>query len=74
MSRAFTKESDDSEWLGDVAPDIRALERYLTNESGGIRVTHTNHSFDAELGREVYEMSNGECYALDEESRWTIVH
>jgi hypothetical protein len=43
MSRAFVKESE-GEWLGDVAPEIGALERFLTRESGErvflLRTTH----------------------------------
>jgi hypothetical protein len=33
MSRAFTKESE-QEWLGDVDPEIAALERFLSREHG----------------------------------------
>jgi hypothetical protein len=37
MSRAFVKESE-GEWLGDVAPELSALEQFLTRENGGVKV------------------------------------
>jgi hypothetical protein len=68
MSRAFVKESE-GEWLGDVAPDLASLEWFLTKENGGLKVQHVR-TFTDEAGRTVHEMSNGNCYALDEDQRW----
>jgi hypothetical protein len=70
MSRAFVKESE-GEWLGDVAPDVAALERFLTREAG-VRVDQLRSFVDAD-NRTVHEMSNGSCYTLDEDQRWRTV-
>jgi hypothetical protein len=70
MSRAFTKESDDREWLGDVAPEISALERYLTKESGE-RVTELQ--IENRDDNTIHYMSNDKAYALDFDGRWTAV-
>jgi hypothetical protein len=71
MSRAFIKESE-GEWLGDVAPDTSALERFLTRENGE-RVYEVRTTRDAATGRDLHEMSNGNCYALDDDGRWKSV-
>lgn len=71
MSRAFTKESE-SEWLGDVAPEINALERFLTREYGE-RVFLIHSTQDATTARPIHEMSNGNSYALDNDGRWMSV-
>jgi len=72
MSRAFVKESDgDSEWLGGIAPTIEALAKYLTKENHGIQVVELSRKHDPN-GRELIEMSNGECYYVDEEGRWRL--
>jgi hypothetical protein len=72
MSRAFVKESD-NEWLGDVAPDVPALERYLTRENGGMKVFEVARRLDETSRRDIHEMSNGNCYTLDEDGRWTVI-
>ncbi len=69
MSRAFVKESE-TEWLGDVEPEIAALERFLTKESGGERITRIQSHNDKTSGKAIHEMSNGQSYTLDEDSRW----
>ena len=69
MSRAFVKESE-SEWLGDVAPDVAALEQFLSRESGEKVYNTEVRTID---GRTVYLMSNGNCYALDFDNRWVHV-
>jgi hypothetical protein len=71
MSRAFVKESE-GEWLGDVAPELAALERFLTRENSGVRVYELRSFVDPE-GRTVHEMSNDACYFLDEDRRWRLV-
>jgi hypothetical protein len=72
MSRAFVKESD-NEWLGDVAPELPALERFLTTENGGLKVYEVTKRLDERTHRTVHEMSNGNSYALDDDGRWTVV-
>ena len=71
MSRAFVKESE-GEWLGDVAPDVRALEKFLSRENGEI-ITEVRKTFDSTTGRDIHEMSNGDCYSLNEDGRWEFV-
>lgn len=70
MSRAFVKESE-GEWLGDVAPDVAALARYLAREIGAPVFEVRAHLDDR--NRTVYEMSNGESYTLDDDNRWFVV-
>ncbi len=71
MSRAFVKESE-GEWLGDVAPEIGALERFLTRENGE-RVFLIRTTQDTTAKRAIHEMSNGNSYALDDDGRWMSV-
>jgi hypothetical protein len=71
MSRAFVKESDgDSEWLGSIAPTVEALAKYLTKEHG-VPVVEVRRK-QGNDGRELVEMSNGECYYVDDEGRWRL--
>lgn len=72
MSQAFMREKEE-QWLGDVEPNLNALMRYLTRENNGIRVTEVKSYFDKERQQEVHEMSNGSCYALDDDKRWQII-
>jgi hypothetical protein len=72
MSRAFVKESE-SEWLGDVAPDVASLLRYLSHENNGLKLSEVRTFAEKESGRTIHEMSNGECYALDEDNRWQTI-
>ena len=72
MSRAFVKESE-QEWLGDVAPDVAALERFLTKENGGVKVYEVSRRVDKNTQKEVYEMSNGNTYLLDFDGRWSVI-
>ncbi|HEY3876359.1 MAG TPA: hypothetical protein VGM92_12865 [Candidatus Kapabacteria bacterium] len=67
MSRAFVKESE-SEWLGDVQPEIAALERFLTREAGE-KIYLLRTTKDA-TSRAMHAMSDGKCYALDFDGRW----
>jgi hypothetical protein len=71
MRRAFVKETE-GEWLGDVAPDIAALERYLTRENGE-KIFAVRTTKDAKTGRDVYEMTNGDYYTLDMDGRWSVI-
>jgi hypothetical protein len=68
MSRAFTKESE-QEWLGDVDPEIAALERFLSREHGD-QVSHVRSYEDPGTGTQIHEMSNGNHYSLDMDGRW----
>lgn len=71
MSRAFVKESDgDSEWLGSIEPTVEALAKYLSKEHG-VPVIEVRRKPESN-GRELVEMSNGECYYVDEEQRWRL--
>ena len=72
MSRAFVKESE-GEWLGDVAPELPALERFLTRENGGVKVYEVSKRLDDVAKRDVHEMSNGNSYTLDMDGRWTVI-
>ena len=71
MSRAFTKETE-QEWLGDVEPELGALERYLSREDGG-RVSHVRTCEDPGTGAHIHEMSNGNHYSLDLDGRWVQI-
>ena len=71
MSRAFVKESE-GEWLGDVAPDVTALARFLTRENGE-KIIEVGTTKDAKTGLDIHEMSNGNRYALDMDGRWSVV-
>ncbi len=72
MSRAFVKESDD-QWLHEIAPTLKALINFLTIENNGIRVYEKLSSLHPESGKQVYEMSNGNSYSVNDESQWYVV-
>lgn len=72
MSHAFVKESDD-QWLHDIPPTLTALVNYLTRENNGIRVYERSSRTDPQTGKQVYAMSNGISYTVDNDNRWTMV-
>lgn len=72
LSQAFIREKDE-EWLGNVDPNIGALQRYLTRDNSGVRVFEVKKYLHPELMKEVYEMSNGLSYALDDNRRWYVL-
>jgi hypothetical protein len=72
MSQAFMREREE-EWLGNVDPNIQALERYLTRDNNGVRVFEVKKYMHPELKKEVWEMSNGLAYALDDNRRWYVL-
>ena len=72
MSRAFVKEIDE-QWLHDISPSVEALINYLTRENNGIRVYERNRYIDSIKKNEIYEMSNGLSYTLDEDHKWMVV-
>jgi len=72
MSSAFVKEGEYQK-LSDVEPTLGALLFHLRRENGGqvVRETKTWHS--QKCGREVFDMSDGLTYALNDENKWTII-
>jgi hypothetical protein len=72
MSRAFVKEVDE-QWLHDISPSVDALINYLTRENNNIRVYERNRYIDSIKKNEIYEMSNGLSYTLDEDHKWMVV-
>lgn len=71
MSRAFVKEAE-GEWLGDVAPDVPALEQFLTREYGE-KIYLLRTTRDPATNRDILEMTSGSRYALDFDGRWERV-
>ena len=72
MSQAFVKESEE-QWLHDVAPTLNALIIYLTRENNGIRV-YEKKTVPGPGGKDMYVMSNGLSYAIDNEGKWYVVY
>ena len=72
MSQAFVKESEE-QWLHDVAPTLNALIIDLTRENNGIRV-YEKKTVPGAGGKEMYVMSNGLSYAIDNEGKWYVVY
>ena len=72
MSGAFVKE-EEGQWLHDVPPTVNALINYLSRENNGIRVYELKRAYNDKEGREVYAMSNGLSYAIDDGGRWYII-
>ena len=71
MSSAFVKENEE-QWLHEIAPTLTALVNYLTRENNGIRVYEQKHSI-SEDGKDIYHMSNGLRYVVDNDSRWMVI-
>lgn len=72
MSHAFVKESEE-QWLHEIPPTMNALINYLSHENNGIRVYEKDNHTDAKTGKQVYAMSNGLSYSVDNDNRWFIV-
>jgi hypothetical protein len=72
MSSAFVRESE-NEHLNQVAPDLGSLQFYLRRENGGVHVRELKRYHSDKRNREVYEMSDGLAYALDDDQKWFIV-
>jgi len=68
MSSAFVKEGDDM-WLRDIPPTMDALVNYLTRENSGLRITEKDSFFDETLKVQVYKMSDGFLYAI-QDNKW----
>lgn len=71
MSQAFMREQDD-QWLHDVSPTLPALILYLTRENNGIRASEKRSYFSSEHNRQLYVMSDGLTYGLNDEGKWEI--
>lgn len=71
MSSAFVREGD-NEQLRDVAPNITALTQHLRRENncpvGLLRIEYRE-----QYGRDVYEMSDGLGYLLNDDNQWQVV-
>jgi hypothetical protein len=72
MSSAFVKEGETGQ-LKDIAPDVGALLFYLRQENGGTAIRDEKSYFSEKYGRDVYEMSDGLTYALNDDNRWYII-
>jgi hypothetical protein len=72
MSSAFIKEQDE-QWLHDILPSTDALINYLTKENNNIRVYLLNRYVDSLTKREVYHMSNGLSYTVDQNKVWIVI-
>ncbi|SEN93515.1 hypothetical protein SAMN05192574_104659 [Mucilaginibacter gossypiicola] len=72
MSSAFVKEGE-ARHLKDVAPNIGALLFFLRVENNGTVIRDEKIYFSQKHGCDVYEMSDGLAYALDDENHWFIV-
>lgn len=68
MSSAFVKEGDDM-WLRDIPPTMDALVNYLTRENSGLRITEKDSFFDENLKVQVYKMSDGFLYTV-QDNKW----
>ena len=72
MSSAFVKEGETGQ-LKDVAPDLGALLFFLRIENNGTVIREEKNYFSEKYGRDVYEMSDGLTYALDDAQHWYII-
>jgi hypothetical protein len=72
MSSAFVKEGD-NEKLNEVGPALYDLLSYLRRENGGTRIYETKVYYDIKRNRDVYEMSDGLTYALNDDKQWYII-
>ena len=72
MSSAFVKEGEAGR-LKDVAPALGALLFYLRVENNGTVIRDEKNYFSEKHGREVYQMSDGLTYALDDTQHWFII-
>ncbi|MEP6614541.1 MAG: hypothetical protein ABJA76_21700 [Mucilaginibacter sp.] len=72
MSSAFVKEGEPGQ-LKDVAPNLGALLFYLRTENNGTVIRDEKSYFSEKHGRDVYEMSDGLTYALNDSGHWSII-
>jgi len=72
MSSAFVKEGEYQK-LSDVDPSLSTWSFYLRQENGGQVIREMKSFYSEKCGRDVYEMSDGLTYALNDENKWTII-
>ena len=72
MSSAFVKEGELRQ-LKDVAPNLGALLFYLRTENNGTVVRDEKNYFSEKHGRDIYEMSDGLTYSLNDSGQWHII-
>jgi hypothetical protein len=72
MSSAFVKEGE-ARHLRDVAPNLGALLFFLRVENNGTVIRDEKIYFSQKHGRNVYEMSDGLIYSLDNDHHWYII-
>lgn len=72
MSSAFVKEGESGN-LKDVAPELGALLFFLRIENHGISIREEKSYFSEKHGRQVYQMSDGLSYALDDSQHWYVM-
>ena len=72
MSSAFVKEGE-ARHLKDVAPDLGSLLFFLRLENNGTVIRDEKNYFSEKHGREIWEISDGLTYALDDERHWYII-
>jgi hypothetical protein len=72
MSSAFVKEGE-ARHLKDVAPNLGALLFFLRIENNGTVIRDEKNYLSQRHGREVYEMSDGLTYALNDAGQWFII-
>ncbi len=72
MSGAFVKE-DEEQWLHDIPPTMNALINYLSRENNGIRVYEKSAHTDSKTGKQVFKMSNGLSYSVNNDNQWAVV-
>lgn len=68
MSKAFQKD-DEARWLHEIAPSMRTLVAFLTNENGRIIVEKRSY-YDEETKTEYHVMSDGLTYFINESGNW----
>jgi len=72
MSQAFIRERD-NEWLHEISPTIEALIAFLTRENNGLFIYDKQVDYDPTIERNVYKMSDGLKYAINDKNQWYIV-
>jgi hypothetical protein len=72
MSSEFVKEGE-ARHLKDVASNLGALLFFLPVENNGTVIRDEKNYHSEKHGRDVFEMSDGLGYALDDEHHWYII-
>ncbi|MEO3405699.1 hypothetical protein AAFN85_17435 [Mucilaginibacter sp. CAU 1740] len=72
MSSAFIKEGE-ARHLKDVAPNLGALLLFLRIENNGTVIRDEKIYHNEKYGRDIYEMSDGLVYALNNDNQWYII-